>query len=149
MIVNSMTGLAGVESDTWPSTGAIDVETNSLDLSIKQLAADWFRTAPDNTADPGLLAAWNTFIADWSQWRDAAWFWNPTRRDELLGYRKRFNDFLTRFNNAGVGSLAMPQATSGLDALDKAGDLLTKAMWVVGGIGALWAANTVYKTLRR
>jgi hypothetical protein len=140
--------LGGVENDTWPSTGAIDTETNSLDLSIRQLAQDAFdQGLPGWT--PVEQNAWNAFIADWKQWKDSGYYWNPTRRDELLGYRARFNKFLGQFGSAGVETQAEAQAAiRGPDAFDSASGLLTKALWVVGGVGLLWVGHTLYKEFR-
>lgn len=140
--------LAGVENDVWPSTGALDVETNSLDLSIQQLAHDNF--------DQGMLGwdsvlqnAWNTFIADWNQWKSAGWFWNPSRRDELLSYRKRFNDLLAQIQARGTSTQTQPVAAVGVTPFDQVSSMLTKTAWIVGGVAAIWAASTVYKEVRR
>lgn len=148
----SMTGLGDVANDTWPSTGEIDNETKSLDLTIRQLAQDSFNGELPGFGDTSLQTAWNTFIADWSQWRDAAYFWNPGRRDELLTYRKRFNDLLALMKGAGtvttIGTTQVGSTTAAPDGLDKVSDILTKALWVAGIVGVVWAGHTVYKEFR-
>ncbi len=89
---------------------------------------------------------------DFTNWKNSSYFWNPGRRDELLDYRKRFNVFVTNFQAAGVSTDVTPQqvgATAPLpDGLDKVSDILTKALYVVVGVGVLWAGATVYKETR-
>lgn len=148
-------GLGDVASDTWPSTGEIDTETTSLWNSMMQLSQDWFDTqSPGWTAQ--LQNAWNAFVADFTNWKNSSYFWNPGRRDELLDYRKRFNTFVTNFTAAGVSTDVTPAQVgstvilpSGLDSVvSSASGLLTKALYVVLGVGVLWAGMTVYKETR-
>lgn len=150
MIVRSLdTGLGAVENDTWPSTGAIDTESNSLDLAIKQLARDNFDQGMPSW-DSTLQNSWNTFVADWNYWLNTGYFWNPTRRDELLEYRKRFNDLRTQMQAGGVSTYTPEQvSTKGANAFDVAGSLLTKTLWVVGGVAVLLVGHAAYKEFRR
>lgn len=151
MILARQISLGDVAADTWPSTGEIDTETQSLATSIQQLAQDWFDTQSPGWT-PQLQNSWNAFVADFNNWKNSGYFWNPGRRDELLGYRGRFNTFIASFNNAGVSTDVTPGQVGSTvalpDALDKVSDITTKALYVVLGIGALWAGATVYKELR-
>jgi hypothetical protein len=126
--------LGAVESSLWPTTGDIDTETASLAASVHQLAGDIFDAQPlPDTADYQVFQnAWNAFIADFTQWKDAAWFWNLTRRDQLLGYRTRFNELLDKAKALGTSTLASPQADSGTDPVSKFLGTLTTVALVVG-----------------
>lgn len=152
--VPSLGSFGDVATDTWPSTGAIDTETESLALSISQLGTDIFNS--DGTGDDQayftLQNAWNTFVADFSQWKDSAWFWNPSRRDELVAYRARYNALLAQWQALpGVVTAAapVPNATLPKSPLDTglaiAGDLI----WVAAIGAGVWVASTLYKELRR
>jgi hypothetical protein len=147
MVGHRFPQLGAVENDTWPSTGALETETQSLWLSMLQLSKDVFNS--NAYVDDVWTRSWNTFVADVQQWKDAGWFWNPTRRDELLEYRRRFNTLLAQFQGAGVSTGAEQQAATGSTPLDTVNTILTKALWVVGGVGALWAVHSVYKEFRR
>src|SRR5882672_9556011 len=98
--MRGFSGFSGVEDSIWPSTGSLDTETASLDATVKELGTDIFNdtVSASNENYQTFLNAWNTFVADFNQWLKAAWFWNPTRRDELVDYRKRFNSLLTRYH---------------------------------------------------
>lgn len=150
----SMRGFGDVATDTWPTTGAIDTETESLGLSISQLATDIFNSdnTPDGDAYFTLQNAWNTFVADFTQWKNAAWFWNPSRRDELVAYRARYNALLKQWQALpGVQTAAAPVANATLPkspldtGLAIAGDLV----WVAGIGAAVWLGSVLYKELRR
>lgn len=141
-------GLGAVENDTWPSTGALETETESLRLSVMQLARSIFDAVAVPSDD--WQNAWNTFVADFNQWRDSGYFWNPTRRDELLEYRKRFNALLAQFQNIGIGSaVTTTNATpTQVSPLQQASALITKVGWVLA-IGAVaYVGITVYRDTR-
>ena len=154
LVIGSRTPTLGdVSTDTWPSTGAIETETASLEISVQQLGRDIFNDSTVSAASDDYQAlqnAWNSFVADFDQWRDAAWFWNPSRRDELIGYRARFNALLAQWRGLGVVTAAAPvvgdkPATS---PLDQVLGILDKVVLVVGIGAAVWAASTIYKELR-
>jgi hypothetical protein len=119
-------GMGAVENSFWPTTGDVDSETNSLEQSVAQLGRDVFTAfgASDTLSgdNPDFLAfssAWNAFYEDFEAWRTAGWFWNPTRRDQLLEYRTRYNALLLEAKRLGVGTLAAPLADHGEDPVSK------------------------------
>lgn len=155
--VAAVPALSGVEDDTWPSTGAIDTETASLATSVAQLGRDIFDGFGRDAypiGDAGVQAlqnAWNAFLADFDQWKDAAWFWNPSRRNELVSYRARFNDLLAQWRSVPeVVTAAKPVAGAApaKSPLDKAADVAGSLVWIVGIGAALWVGTTVYKELK-
>ena len=133
--------LGAVESSLWPTTGDIDTETTSLGLQVQQLAQDVFNGAtPDTPEYFTWQNAWNTFIADFNQWKDAGWFWNLTRRDQLLSYRTRFNALLAEAQKLGVGTMVKPQADTGTDPVSKfLGTLTTVALVIGASVGGYYA----------
>jgi hypothetical protein len=151
--------MGDVAADTWPSTGAIDTETASLATSIDQLGRDIFDAFGrdsynvDDPAVGSLQNAWNAYLADFAQWQTSAYFWNPSRRDELVSYRARFNALLAQWKGlagAGVITAAAPVAGATLpkSPLDKAADLAGSLVWIVGIGAGLWVASTVYKEVQ-
>lgn len=151
-------GMGAVESSVWPTTGDLDTETASFALTVQQLAADIFNSdaggggysADAQDAYQMFLRSWNTFVSDFNQWRDAAWFWNPTRRDQLLGHRARFNSLLAQFQALGGRSGAQIQAASPEpDTLDKAADLVTKVGIALGLGIAVYVGFSIWKEGRR
>ena len=137
--------LGAVETALWPSTGDIDTETASLATSVQELAQDIFNAnVPADDTWATFQNAWNAFIADFNQWKDAGWFWNLTRRDQLLSYRTRFNTLLDKAKSMGVGTLAAPQADSGTDPLSKMLGTLTTVGIVIGGaVGGYYVLQIV------
>ncbi len=136
--------LNGVESSTWPTTGDIDTETNSLTLSVVALGHDPSVSSP--LVGDAWLAAWNLFVDDFNQWKDAAWFWNPTRRDQLISYRARFNDLLSQLQNiSGEASPIAPVQGSRKepDSIDKLVDA-AKFIGVLVGLGLVVKAMTMF-----
>jgi hypothetical protein len=146
--------LGDVAADTWPSTGAINTETASLATSVAQLGKDIFAGFGRDSYpvdDPGvgsLQNAWNAFLADFNQWRDAGWFWNPSRRDELIGYRARFNALLAQWRVVpSVVTVAAPVAGDAPEknpiekAVDKAVDIAKWAALLVGAVAAWKVAS--------
>ena len=79
---------------------------------------------PDTPDYQAFQNAWNAFIADFDQWKDAGWFWNLTRRDQLLGYRTRFNALLEKSKTLGTVTMApVPVLVSSLiNELDELGE---------------------------
>lgn len=153
-----MNGFGDVAGETWPTTGEINTETASLALSISSLGRDIFNSeTPDSPDYFALENGWNTFVADFGQWKDAGWFWNPGRRDELVAFRARFNALLDKWKALGNGAVItvagpVAGATAPPSTLDKAADIARSLVWVVGIGGALWVGITLYreaKTLRR
>lgn len=144
--------LGAIENSLWPSTGDIDTETKGLDSQITELGRDvfnWFPNADTSTPQVDQFSSgWNAFLDDWRNWRDAAWFWNLTRRDQLLGYRSRFNQLLAAAKSLSVGTLATPQADTGTDPFSKLLGTLTTVAIVAGvGIGAFYGVK-IFKEAR-
>lgn len=153
-----MSGFGDIAGETWPTTGEINTETASLALTVSSLGRDIFNSETPNSPEYYTLQnAWNTFVADFGQWKDAGWFWNPGRRDELVAYRARFNHLLDLWKGLGNGAVltvADPVAGDTLppSPLDKAADIARSLVWVLGIGGALWVGFTLYresKALRR
>jgi hypothetical protein len=154
---STVPSLGDVAEDTWPSTGAIDTETASLATSVAQLGRDIFdgfgRDAYpiDDAGVQALQNAWNAFLADFNQWKDAAWFWNPSRRDELVSYRAKFNALLAQWQSVPqVITVAKPVAGAApaKSSLDKAADIAGSLVWIVGIGAAVWIGHTVYREMR-
>ena len=146
--------LGDVASDTWPSTGAINTETASLATSVAQLGRDIFDGFGRDSYpvdDPGVGAlqnAWNAFLADFNQWQASAYFWNPSRRDELISYRARFNALLAQWRAVpSVVTVAAPvagaePAKGGLaEAVDHVEAIVKWGALIVGGAMALKVAS--------
>lgn len=144
-------GMGAVEAALWPTTGDIDNETASFAGTVLQLAADIFNAnigAGDDVQT--FLRSWNTFVDDFNAWKDAAWFWNPTRRDQLLEYRGRFNVLLAQFRALGGSSGAQAQAAAKEpDAVDKAISFVTRAGIVLGVGLVAYVGFTAWKEARR
>lgn len=142
--------LGAVESSLWPTTGDIDTETASLAIQVHQLAQDVFNAnVPADDKWSVFQDAWNAFIADFDQWKDASWFWNLTRRDQLLSYRSKFNALLTQAKALGVGTLAAPQASEKeADPLSKFFGTATTVAMVVGGAVVAYYGFQIVKGAR-
>ena len=152
--LGGLAGLGDVASDTWPSTGAINTETASLATSVAQLGKDIFDGFGRDSYpidDPGVHAlqnAWNAFLADFNQWQASGYFWNPSRRDELVGYRARFNALLAQWRAVpSVVTVAAPvagaePAKGGLaEAVDHVEAIVKWGALLVGGAMALKVAS--------
>lgn len=146
--------LGDVASDTWPSTGAVNTETASLATSVAQLGRDIFDAFArdsypvDDPAVGALQNAWNAFLADFNQWQAAGWFWNPSRRDELIVYRARFNALLAQWRAVpSVVTVAAPvagaePAKGGLaEAADRVETIVKWGALLVGGVVAFKVAG--------
>jgi hypothetical protein len=143
---SSFTGFGDVADALWPTTGDIDTATNSLALTIQQLGSDIFNDN-GNASDPNyqaFLDAWNTFVADFTQWKGVSLYWNPTRRDELVDYRKRFNDLLTLYHSFSgaltLGIQAVPGAVLAPSLLVQWGGLISKVVGGVAAVGGIYLA---------
>lgn len=139
-------GFAGVEDSLWPPTGDLDTATESLALSVSELGHD---VIADNTGSGDdvqtWLRAWNAFVRDFTQWKGAGYYWNPSRRDALVDYRRRFNDLLARYHELPgaitTGAEAVKGDTPGASPLAQAESLVTKVVGgalVLGGLYAGW-----------
>ncbi len=139
-------GLGALEADVWPPTHGLDSETNSLAQTIATFGHDYAFSLLD-AGDPAVQMfqrAWNDFVTDFLQWKEGPYFWNPTRRDQLVEYRAKFNRLLQQYQALGpeaatsvapvVGDHVQP------DSLDK---VMTAVKW--GGI--VLGAGLVYKIL--
>ena len=130
----------GIESAVWPTTGDINTETQSLAITISSLGADYGNSSL-STADDAVAMwqrDWNAFVTDFLQWKDAGWFWNPTRRDALVNYRARFNILLAQYHNLGGSAQTLINPVAGdqptPDSLDT---MMSAVKWV--GIGLIAA----------
>jgi len=144
--------MSGVEGAIWPTTGDIDTETNSLAISIQQLGNDIFNSNVSASVAgwQPFQDAWNAFVADFDQWQNAGWFWNPTRRDELLDYRARFNALLSQMQGLGIATNATPLAsTAPPDELDKVLAILDKIVIVGAVAGVGYVGWRVYKAVAK
>lgn len=129
-------GLQGVEASIWPTTGNIDDETNSLAITISTLGHDYAASSL-STSNPTVdtwQRGWNGFVTDFLAWKSSSYFWNPTRRDELVGYRARFNALLAAYQGLGGPTFqaAVEGAAAAPDSLDK---IMTAAKWGVLALG--------------
>jgi hypothetical protein len=150
MSVSGRAGFGAVENSLWPTTGDIDTETASLATQVHQLAQDIFNAnVPADDTWSVFQNAWNAFIADFNQWKDAAWFWNLTRRDQLLNYRTKFNALLDKAKSMGIGTMASPQADTGSDPVSKLLGTLTTVAIVVGAAVGGYYAFQIYRSARR
>jgi hypothetical protein len=151
--------MGDVASDTWPSTGAIDTETASLATSVAELGRDIFDAFGRGSYDvedqnvQALQNSWNAFLADFNQWQASGYFWNPSRRDELVSYRARFNRELAQWKGLGAAGVttaaaAVAGAVLPQSPLDKAADIAGSLVWILGIGAALWVGTTVYKEIK-
>lgn len=152
MLIYRTPQMGAVEDSIWATTGDLDTESRSLEIAVKQMGRDIFEDnsiSASSDAYQVFLRSWNAFVADFNQWLGAPWFWNPARRDQLLAHRARFNSMLSQFKAFGGMTGAVPtQDKAGPGPLDKAGELATKLVWVVGIGAAIWVGATVYKEMR-
>ncbi len=140
-------GMGAVEGALWPTTGDIDVETDSLATAIAQLGHDIGNSqTPNSDAYFVFQNAWNSFVADFGNWKDAAWFWNPTRRDQLLDYRSRFNQLLEQARTLNVATAAaMQKAQPEPDTLDKLLAAVNKIVIVGALVGTGFIVWKIYR----
>lgn len=125
--------MGATESMVWPTTGDINTETASLANSISLLGSD-YASSSLSTADDSVALwerSWNAFVTDFLQWQASGYFWNPSRRTQLVDYRRRFNDLLAAYNSLGGPTLIAPLPGDHLQptSLD---DIMTAVKW--GGI---------------
>jgi heme oxygenase len=142
--------MGAVEGSLWPTTGDINNESQSLAASIQQVGRDIFNSSVsgDSDAYATFQNSWNTFVQDFDAWKDASWFWNPTRRDELIEYRGRYNALLSQMRALGISSLAADQKTSAPNPLDTALSVLNKL--IIGGavLGVAYIGYRVWEKTR-
>ena len=107
-----------------------------------------FEAAIDDPGVQALQNAWNAFLADFRQWQAAGWFWNPSRRDELIGYRARFNALLAQWRSvpavvtAAVAVAGAEPAKGGLaEAVDHVETIVKWGALIVGGAMAIKVAS--------
>lgn len=138
-------GLGDVADAFWPTTGDIDTATNSLAITIQELGTDIFNDTGNASDDSyqAFLTAWDAFVADFDQWKDTTLYWNPTRRDELIDYRKRFNDLLSTYQGFSgsltVGVKPVPGDTPSPNPLVALEGIASKVVAGVVIVGALYA----------
>lgn len=142
--------MGAVEGALWPSTGDIDRETESLAIAIRQLGHDIGNSVtPNSDAYFAFERGWNAFVADFGQWKDGGWYWNPTRRDQLLEYRQRFNALLEQARTFQVASVAVAQkAQPEPDGVDKLLAAVNKVVIVGAAVGVGFVLWKVYKETR-
>lgn len=146
--------LSGVEDSLWPTTGDINTETASLETTVQNLGQDILLDQV-SASDPNWQVfqnKWNAFVADFDQWRNASWFWNPTRRDDLLSYRSRFNSLLDQYHgiNGAVttGVSAVKGASPSPGPFDSANQLLGHIATGAVIVGAIYAGAKLLPMLR-
>jgi hypothetical protein len=143
--------LGAVESMVWPTTGDINTETASLANSVSLLGSDYAASSLTTVDDSVALwqRSWNSFVTDFLQWQASPYFWNPSRRNQLVDYRKRFNDLLAAYHNLGGNTLIAPLPGDALqpDSLDK---IMTAVKWggvllIAGGVVKLASDAGIFK----
>lgn len=145
--------LGAVESVVWPTTGDLDTETRSLGITISTLGHDYAASSLTTSDDSVALweRSWNDFVTDFLQWQSSPYFWNPTRRDQLLEYRRRFNALLDQYRGLGGAAQTFLAPVAGdraaPDSLDK---IMTAVKWggvllVVGGVVKLANDSGLFK----
>ncbi len=142
----SLGGLGALEADVWPPTHGLDSETNSLAQTISTFGHDYAFSIL-TTADPAVEAfqrAWNDFVTDFLSWKSTPYFWNPTRRDQLVEYRAKFNRLLQIYKTLGPAATTTVAPVVG-DQVQP--DSLDKVMVAVKWGGVLLAGGLVYKVL--
>lgn len=147
-------GLQGLEDDWLPNRFDINAASAELDGRIRAFSREFFSALAEASSTPAqqsFLTAWNAFVHDWRTWFEATWLVARFRRDELLGFRGRFNDLLVWFKRlpeaatAGPGSVtpyADEQTNKGTPSQALAGAL----KWVALG-GAAIAGAIALKSL--
>jgi hypothetical protein len=78
-----------VESDWFPWAAEIDAATQELSMKIQGLNTD-IKTLKISDS---FRVQWVDYVKLFVAWRDSTWFNSWKRRDELLNFRRRFNDF--------------------------------------------------------
>lgn len=145
--------LGAVESVVWPTTGDLETETRSLAQSISLLGSDYAASllSTSNSSVATWERSWNSFVTDFLQWKDSPYFWNPTRRNQLVEYRRRFNELLAQYKGLGTSAITLISPVTGdrvaPDSLDK---VMTAVKWggallIVGGVLKLASDSGLFK----
>jgi hypothetical protein len=99
-----------LEDDVFPVVADIEGAIAELGGKIRAFASETFQQLPDVPQAQAYLVAWDAFVQEFDAWRDG-WWANPfRRRNEVLAYRRRFNDLQTFFRGlTGAVATTTPQ----------------------------------------
>lgn len=95
-----------VETDWFPWAAEIDAAAQELSMKIQGLNTD-IKTL---NVSESFRTQWADYTKLFVTWRDSSWFNSWKRRDELLNFRRRFNDF-----HAALKSQSSDMVTSPYD----------------------------------
>jgi hypothetical protein len=87
------------ETDWIPSITDMDAAIADLQSKASEFGSEMFN-AYDLTSDAvtGFNMAWNQFVADLADLKDALWFNRWQRRSDIVAMRQRFNDLVARWH---------------------------------------------------
>lgn len=142
------TGLGAVESSVWPTTGDIDAETQSLATTIATLGHDIAGSGvdPSTIEYQSFERAWNGFVTDFLAWQDAPWFWNPTRRDQLVSYRQRYNQLLASYKTLPASYTAQEPVSGDHPEPDSLDNVMRAVKWGGIALGVYLGVRLLYDT---
>ena len=96
-------GLQGFETDFLPNRYEINAAADELQTQILTFARDFTSraTPSDNESYQRFLDQWNTFVGDFNAWHDDWWWSTWSRREELLQFRRRYNQLVAEYQAMG------------------------------------------------
>jgi hypothetical protein len=154
--------LAGIESDLLPDRSSLNAADQELGRFIRSTGAEIFdgmAGLPGSEDLDRFLAAWNRYVSDYNAWT-GVWWWNVlSRRDELLSFRRSFNDLLASWEALSkVAPVQKPFEKSEVSGDDAAGPpsawhstikWVAGAGIVIGGAYMLAPAIGLFNTAKR
>lgn len=99
--------IGALETDSLPRAHEINAASEELEQKIAGLSRD---IEAKGNLPPSFSNQWNDFKAAFVEWfgtkdKRKKWFNSWLRRDEVLNFRRRFNDLLTAFRSLGGSAL--------------------------------------------
>ncbi len=99
-----LAGVAGFETDFLPNRYEINAAADDLQSKILIFSRDFTARQSPGTDEEyqRFLSQWNAFVGDFNAWHGVFFWWSTwSRREELLQFRKRFNDLVAEYESLG------------------------------------------------
>lgn len=93
-----------LETDWLPWAAEIDAAAQELSMKIQGLNTD----IKSLSVSDSFKTQWDDYLKLFVTWRDSTWFNSWKRRDELLNFRRRFNDFHAALKSQSSNMVSTP-----------------------------------------
>jgi hypothetical protein len=130
-----------VETDWLPWAAEIDAATQELSMKIQGLNTD----IKNLRVSESFRAQWFDYTKLFVTWRDSGWFNSWKRRDELLNFRRRFNDFHAALKSQSNDMVTSPydKRSTSKDGGNEWAPIAKTGLVVVGVLAGAYALGQI------